>query len=133
MYGPAGYAYVFLIYGLHLHLNLVASVPGDPSAVLIRALEPVSGEAFMQERRRYPKSRALLTNGPGKLCEAFAIERAHNGVDLCGDVLYLACGPRPKRIIRCPRIGVGYADNWAQKPYRFLDPDSPFVSVKPKA
>jgi DNA-3-methyladenine glycosylase len=130
MYGPPGHAYVFLIYGLHLHLNLVCSSPGDPSAVLLRAVEPVSGETLMQERRRNPKSRRLLTNGPGKLCEAFGIERRHDGLDLCGGELYLAPGEQPARVLRCPRIGIDYAGAWAAKPYRFLDPTSAFVSVK---
>jgi DNA-3-methyladenine glycosylase len=130
MFGPPGHAYVFLIYGLHLQLNLVCATPGDPSAVLLRAIEPVAGEQFMRERRRHPASRRLLTNGPGKLCEALGIERRHDGLDLCGGELYLADGPRPQ-IVRCPRIGVDYAGAWARKPYRFLDPTSPFISVRP--
>jgi DNA-3-methyladenine glycosylase len=132
MYGPAGHAYVFLIYGIHLHINLVASVPGDPSAVLLRAVEPKSGEAVMQQRRKYPKTRRLLTNGPGKLCQAFGLERAQDGVDLCHGELYLAEGTQPARVVRCPRIGVDYAGAWAQKPYRFVDPDSGFLSAKPR-
>jgi DNA-3-methyladenine glycosylase len=131
MYGPPGHAYVFLIYGLHLHLNIVCATPGDPSAVLLRAIEPLSGEPLMRERRRGPKTRSMLTNGPGKLCEAFGIHRKDDGRDLCRGRLYLAFGTRPQRVVRCARIGVDYAGTWAKKPYRFLDPTSPFLSVKP--
>jgi DNA-3-methyladenine glycosylase len=131
MYGPAGHAYVFLIYGLHFHVNLVASDAGDPSAVLLRAVEPMFGEPLMQQRRKSPKQRRLLTNGPGKLCEAFGIDRAYDGVDLCAGSLYLADGPPPQKVVRCPRVGVDYAGLWAKKPYRFLDPASEFISVKP--
>jgi len=133
MYGPAGHAYVFVIYGIHLHLNLVCAGVDDPSAVLLRAVEPLGDEDLMAERRRHPKSRHLLTNGPGKLCEAFGITRAADGLDLCQSELYLVDAPRPARIICCPRIGVDYAGAWAKKPYRFLDPDSPCLSVKPPA
>jgi DNA-3-methyladenine glycosylase len=131
MYGPAGHAYVFLIYGLHFHVNLVTSRASDPSAVLLRAVEPVFGESLMQERRKSPKQRRLLTNGPGKLCDAFGIDRAYDGVDLCKGSLYLADGPSPKKVSRCPRVGVDYAGIWATKPYRFLDPTSDFISVIP--
>jgi DNA-3-methyladenine glycosylase len=131
MYGPAGHAYVFLIYGLHWHLNLVSSQRNDPSAVLVRAVEPLLGEEAMAARRGFPKIRRLLTNGPGKLCQAFGIERAHDSVDLCSGPLYLTAGTSPARILRCPRIGVDYAGNWAQEPLRFLDPESKFLSAAP--
>jgi len=130
MFGPAGHAYVFQIYGLHLHLNLVASRPGDPSAVLLRALEPCVGEAVMRARRG-GRAKRDLCSGPGKLCQAFGIRLAHDGLDLCHGPLYLAEGPRPSRVSRCPRIGVDYAGSWANKPYRFVDPDSDCLSVRP--
>lgn len=127
MYGPAGFAYVFLIYGLHHHLNLVTEGPGRPTAVLVRAVEPVSGEAIMQERRKVaPRTR--LTNGPGNLCQAFGIGLVDNGVDLCRPPLYLSDGPPPRRVQRTPRIGVDYAGAWARRLLRFVDPDSAFVS-----
>lgn len=129
MWGPAGCAYVFFIYGMHFHFNLVTDQPEIPSAVLIRAVEPVSGLEGMQRRRRYPKKAEQVSNGPGKLCEAFGIDRTQNGWDLCAPPLYLAQGPAPRRILRCPRIGVDYAGSWAKRLLRFVDPESRYLSV----
>ncbi len=129
MFGPAGYAYVFLIYGMHLHFNMVASQPGEPHAVLVRALEPLLGAALMARRRGLDASRRELTNGPGKLCQALGITRDDYGADLCrGGPLYLVDGPAPARVGRAPRIGVEYAAEWALRPWRFFDPDSQYVS-----
>ncbi len=127
MYGPAGYAYVFLIYGLHHHLNLITDEVGTPTAVLLRAVEPLEGEALMQARRQV-RDRRQLTNGPGKLCQAFGIDRSHNGIDLCRPPLYLTDGEAPRRILRTPRIGVDYARHWAKRRLRFVDADSAFLS-----
>jgi DNA-3-methyladenine glycosylase len=134
MFGPAGYAYVFLIYGMHYHLNLVTGSVGEPHAVLIRALEPVAGRTLMAERRGVPEGRIELTNGPGKVCQALGITKREYGLDLCraGD-LYLTDGRAPRRIARAPRIGVDYAGAWAARPWRFFDPDSPYVSDARKA
>lgn len=127
MYGPAGFAYVFLIYGTHHHLNIVTDGPGEPTAVLLRAVEPRAGEDVMQ-RHRNVETRMLLTSGPGKLCQAFGIRIEYNGSDLCQAPLYLTAGPPPKRIRRTPRIGVDYAGAWARRLLRFIDLDSPFLS-----
>jgi DNA-3-methyladenine glycosylase len=131
MYGPPGHAYVFFIYGMHFHMNLVTDAPGFPSAVLIRAVEPLLGEEVMRSRRGNPKKRVLLTNGPGKLCQAFGIHRDHGGYDLCQPPLYLADGPAPQKIRRVPRIGVDYAGGWAKRLLRFVDAESSFLSVPP--
>jgi DNA-3-methyladenine glycosylase len=129
MFGPPGHAYVFLIYGLHSHFNLVTGATGEPHAVLIRAVEPLVGAHLMAKRRRMEPSQVELTNGPGKLCEAFAIDRRDYGVDLCaGEDLFLADGAPPPRIARSPRIGVDYAGPWALRPWRFFDPESRYVS-----
>jgi DNA-3-methyladenine glycosylase len=129
MFGPPGYAYVFLIYGMHFHLNLVTSSLGEPHAVLIRALEPTVGVELMAARRGMDAARRELTNGPGKLCQAMDITRREYGADLCGgSALYLIDGPAPKRVVRAPRVGVEYAGAWAAKPWRFLDAESPYVS-----
>jgi DNA-3-methyladenine glycosylase len=129
MWGPAGRAYVFFIYGMHFHLNLVTDDSEIPTAVLLRAVEPVSGLDTMLRRRRYPKKPELVSNGPGKLCEAFGIDRSHNGWDLCVPPLYLAHGSAPRRILRCPRIGVDYAGSWAARRLRFVDAESRYLSV----
>jgi DNA-3-methyladenine glycosylase len=129
MFGPPGYAYVFFIYGMHFHLNLVTSSVDEPHAVLIRALEPTVGVELMAARRGMDASRRELTNGPGKLCQAMDITRREYGADLCGgSALYLVDGRAPRRVARAPRVGVDYAGAWAAKPWRFFDPDSAYVS-----
>ncbi|MES1177582.1 MAG: DNA-3-methyladenine glycosylase [Myxococcales bacterium] len=127
MYGPPGYAYVFFVYGMHYQFNIVTTGEGDPHAVLVRAVEPVLGLEQMSERRKLPASSRDLSNGPGKLCQAFAIGKADYGADLCGSRLFLAEGPRV-RSASSPRIGIAYAGDWVEKPWRFYDPKSPYVS-----
>jgi DNA-3-methyladenine glycosylase len=119
MFGPPGHAYVYLIYGIWDCLNVVSNAQGTPHAVLIRALEPIQGI----ER----------TWGPGLLCRAMHIDRSLNGTDLCGESLWIE---RPKdwprhasTIGTAPRIGVDYAGEWAEKPWRFFDTASPYVST----
>ena len=118
MYGPAGYAYVYLIYGIWNCLNVVAAKRGVPHAVLLRALEPVSAIG-------------APSWGPGLLCRAFEIDRSHNGLDLRGKQLWIEApkSARALRVSAAPRIGVDYAGQWAQRPWRFFDADSPFVST----
>lgn len=129
MFGPPGHAYVFFVYGMHWHFNLVTTAAGLPHAVLIRAVEPLEGVEIMAERRGIAASRRELTNGPGKLCRAFAIDRAAYGCDLTrsDSPLYLLDGPSPK-VARSPRIGVDYAGSWAARLFRFYDPESRYVS-----
>jgi DNA-3-methyladenine glycosylase len=119
MFGPAGHAYVYFIYGFWNCLNVVTGRPGVPHAVLLRALEPLGG---LKES----------TWGPGLLCRALRIDRRLNGADLLGDELWLEY-PRKRspaaRIVRAARIGVDYAAEWAERPWRFFDRDSPFVST----
>jgi DNA-3-methyladenine glycosylase len=127
MWGPPGHAYVFFVYGMHWHLNLVTEAAGVPHAVLIRAVEPLVGLELMAARRALRPERRELTNGPGKLCVAFGIDRRHDRTDLCEGPLFLADAPRAKAI-RARRIGVDYAGAWAEKPWRFLEPGNPYVS-----
>ena len=128
MFGAAGHAYVYFIYGFYNMLNLVTESKDYPAAVLIRAVEPVDGVPLMKSRRRNDALRSLAS-GPGKLCQAFAIDRALNGADLRGNVLYLEDrgDPLPK-FKATPRVGVDYAGRWKSKPYRFLVSNSEFVS-----
>jgi DNA-3-methyladenine glycosylase len=127
MYGPPGHAYVFFVYGMHWQLNLVTGGIGAPHAVLIRAVEPVAGLEYMARRRGMAASRCELTNGPGKLCSAFGIDRSAYGADLTQGRLFLGAGPRAV-VARSPRIGIDYAGEWAARPWRFFDPASRFVS-----
>lgn len=127
MFGPPGHAYVFFVYGMHWHLNLVTTAVDEPHAVLIRAVEPVLGLDLMAARRGLPSTSRELTNGPGKLCRAFAIDRSAYGADLTQAPLFLSDGPR-SAVARSPRIGVDYAGAWAVRPWRFYDPQSRHVS-----
>jgi DNA-3-methyladenine glycosylase len=127
MFGPPGHAYVFFVYGMHWHMNLVTGAEGQPHAVLLRSVEPVFGHELMALRRDMTHTRVELTNGPGKLCEAFTIDREHYGQDLCSGPLYLTDAPAV-RTACAPRIGVDYAGEWADRRWRFLDPESRYVS-----
>lgn len=127
MFGEAGHAYVFMLYGQHLHLNLVTGAVGQPEAVLVRAVEPLCGLEIMSKRRNVPADQKVLTNGPGKLCQAFGITRAHNGRDLTSGELFLSAG-QAGPIGRSPRVGVDYAGSWAARPWRFFERGNPYVS-----
>jgi DNA-3-methyladenine glycosylase len=118
MFGPPGHAYVYLIYGCWNCLNVVTAAEGVPHAVLIRALEPIEGIAG-------------ATHGPGLLCRAMHIDRGLNFADLAGETLWVEKPARYKaaRAARSTRIGVDYAGVWAEKPWRFYDRDSIYVST----
>jgi DNA-3-methyladenine glycosylase len=130
MFGPPGHAYVFFVYGMHWHINLVTTAIDAPHAVLIRAVEPILGLELMAVRRAMAITRKELTNGPGKVCRAFGIDRALYGADLTAPPLFLSDGPRCK-VARSPRVGVDYAGAWAKRPWRFYDPESSYVSRRP--
>jgi DNA-3-methyladenine glycosylase len=119
MFGPPGFAYVYLIYGLHHCLNVVTEPQDYPAAVLIRAVEPIAGIQLMQARRGISDVRQL-TNGPGKVCQAFAIDRCLNGADMCSDNLYVEDRHDiPSAIVASTRVGVDYAGPWKDKCWRF--------------
>jgi len=133
MFGPAGHAYVYLLYGISWAINLVTALEGEPHAVLIRALEPLRGLELMARRRRKRADSRDLTNGPGKLTQALAITGDDYGRDLCGDELYLEDAGLPVgKIGRSPRINVDYAGTWAAKPWRFYQRGNRYVSVRPR-
>jgi len=105
MFGPPGFAYIYFIYGMYHCLNVVTEPPGVPAAVLIRALEPVDGLKAMMMRRR--GQRRELTNGPARLCMALGIDSSLNGIDLCGDELFIENrGRETGEICSSPRVGV---------------------------
>lgn len=128
MFGPPGYAYVYLIYGRHHCLNVVTEPEGIPGAVLIRALEPLAGIETMRRLRQSENVRELTT-GPGKLCQALGIDNRLNGADLLGDRLYLLEAPplTNGEIVVSSRVGISVAKNL---PWRFFIKDNPFVSRK---
>jgi DNA-3-methyladenine glycosylase len=132
MYHDGGYAYVYLIYGMHCCFNVVTGPPGEGNAVLIRALEPVFGIDLM-ERRRKTESLYNLCSGPGKVCQALGITRKEYGLDLCdaNSPLYLRSfrGVPKSKIASSPRINVAYAEEAKDWPWRFFIKGNPFVSV----
>jgi DNA-3-methyladenine glycosylase len=122
MYGPPGYAYVYLIYGIHHCLNVVTEQEGYPAAVLIRGLRPEGGIEIMR-RHRPGRPDTGLANGPGKLCQALGIDLTLNGTDLVtGETLFIERGrPIDGRQIRAtPRIGVRGDEVAMAIPWRFV-------------
>jgi DNA-3-methyladenine glycosylase len=132
MFGPAGRAYVYLLYGVSWAFNIVTTGEGFPHAVLIRALEPLRGLELMSARRHQPITARELTNGPGKLTQAMGINRSDYARDLCGDELFLESGSAG-RIGRSRRINVEPAgEPWSLRPWRFYERGNRYVSVRPR-
>ncbi len=156
MFGPPGVAYVYLVYGMYHCLNIVTEASGRPAALLVRAVEPVEGEAEMRLARirsalsRPSRSAAAdadrtrrqieglpasrLASGPGLVCAAFSIDRSHDGIDMCdgnSDLRLEAAPPRdgPLTVATGPRIGIGYSpEPWLSQPWRFFVAGSAAVS-----
>ncbi|MET0752944.1 MAG: DNA-3-methyladenine glycosylase [Pyrinomonadaceae bacterium] len=135
MFAQGGTVYIFFIYGMYFQFNVVAGAIDTPHAILIRAVEPIEDIEMMRERRlrKNPNAKMTdknLTSGPGKLCIALGIDKTFNNADLLGDKVWLedfntfsteqiACGKR---------IGIDYAEEFAEKPWRFWVKGNPFVS-----
>jgi len=146
MYAKGGTSYVYFTYGMHWCFNVVVGVPEDPLAVLIRALEPVEGLDAIRMHRTNPRSRGVsldshsvripspvtdLCSGPARLCQALAIDRSLNAIDLTRDArLWIEPGaPVPARHVACgPRIGIDYAGSWAARKLRYWIRNNPHVS-----
>lgn len=129
MFGPPGHAYVYMIYGFYFCLNVVTEPVGYPAAVLIRAVEPLESMDVMQRLRDYPQKETNIASGPGKLCMAMSIDKALNGADLLGRTLWLEDrGLAPGTIQSGPRVGVDYAGEYKDKPWRFFEEGNPHVS-----
>jgi DNA-3-methyladenine glycosylase len=126
MFGPPGFLYVYFTYGMHYCCNIVTGPPGHGSAVLIRALEPLAGQAEMS-RRRHGLKGELLTNGPAKLCQALGIDKGMNGHDLRTDPLRLKINPPLARteMIQTTRVGISQAKD---VPWRFYIKGNAYVS-----
>ena len=157
MFDQAGKAYIYQIYGMYYCLNIVTEAKDFPAAILIRALEPISGIDAMGKNRKL-KSKICnlkseirnLTNGPSKLCQALKIDKKLNGINLItSNILYLAANPKEKisaeggsarlgrsqasggktsQIQNAKRIGVDYAGDYKHKPWRYYLKNNPFVS-----
>lgn len=131
LFGPPGTWYVYLSYGMHWCANLVCGARGEASAVLLRALEPVSGLEVMRERRRGVADHQLCS-GPGKLCQALAITLDQDGAALRGSGVIVRShdGPPPPAALATPRIGITKAADW---PLRFVEAGSPWTSRRTPA
>lgn len=130
-YALGGHVYVFFVYGMYYQLNVVTGPTDHPHVVLIRAVEPVEGIEKMSERRGSMKDRNL-TSGPGKLCIALGIDKTFNRADLLGDQIWLEeyRDVSPLEISSGKRIGIDYAGEDSQRPWRFWLTDNQFVSRK---
>jgi DNA-3-methyladenine glycosylase len=130
-YAGGGHVYVFFIYGMYYQLNFVTGPAEVPHVALIRGIEPVEGIELMRERRG-PMPDKNLTSGPGKLTIAFAIDRSLNGEHLLGDRIWLEDHKTfsDDEVAAGKRIGIDYAGEYAEKPWRFRVKNNPFVSRK---
>lgn len=130
LYGRPGSSYVYFVYGIHWCFNAVTREEGLPSAVLIRALEPVSGVDLMRRRRGAARKDADLTNGPGKLCAALGIDARHNALPLNRPPILIRAGDgvADEMVEITPRIGIRESADW---PLRWLVAENPYVSQTP--
>ncbi len=136
MYQVGGTAYVYFVYGMHYQFNVVTNTVNVAHAVLVRALEPIEGVEIMRQRRSM-QANMNLTNGPGKLCQALAIDRSYDRADLLGARVWIEApirpiGLGPGEICVGPRVGVDYAGEWAAEPLRFWIAGNPYVSRSPR-
>ena len=124
MFSEGGIAYIYFVYGFHNMFNVVTGPAGIPHAILIRAIEPLSNIEEMMIRRGFENQNVELTNGPGKLCKALGITREFNGIDLTDtkteiSILSADIHIKKENLLSTPRIGVAYAQEYAQKLWRF--------------
>ena len=128
LHGPPGIAYIYFIYGAHWCFNAVTREEGHGSAVLVRALEPVSGVEHMRRRRGSTRADTQLTNGPGKLCQALGITGTLDGVRLDRKPLRILAGEPvgDEDVVVTPRIGITRAADW---PLRWFEKGNPYVST----
>ncbi len=129
MFETGGVGYVYLCYGIHQMFNVVTNKQGAADAVLVRALEPVEGEAWMLTRMK-TTSMKRITSGPGKLTKALGIDRTFDGKDLSSAQLWIEQGVKvvKNQIIASARIGIDYAGDDARLPWRFSIQDNPWLS-----
>lgn len=137
MFATGGTVYIFFIYGMYYQFNVVAGAVETPHAVLIRAVEPFENIELMRERRllksKNPATKMPdknLASGPGKLCIALGIDKTFNNESLLGDKVWIEAGENSAEISSGKRVGIDYAEEFAEKPWRFWITGSSFVSRK---
>ena len=136
MYSRGGVAYVYLCYGMHNLFNVVTSVKDDPHAVLIRAIEPLIGQEFIEERRNMPITKAAISSGPGSAAKALGIDRTFNLKNLSEDEVWIEDHQtryQDEEIASVPRVGIAYAKEHALLPWRFFVKGNKYVSKPNKA
>lgn len=126
MFGTPGYVYVYQMHTHHL-INVVGGEEGNPQAILIRAVEPLTGLALMKKRRPVEKL-TNLTSGPGKLTKAFGITKEDYGRSFFEPPLMIVEGSSPENIVKGTRIGIENSGEARDYPYRFWIKDNPYVS-----
>ncbi|MGA2284926.1 MAG: DNA-3-methyladenine glycosylase [Dehalococcoidia bacterium] len=130
MFGAGGHLYMYFIYGLFWMMNVVTETEGSAGAVLLRALEPVEGVDEMRANRG-GKAGRLLASGPARLTRALGADGSLNGIDLCGDLIWIedrGDRVRASQIVATRRVGVAYAREWKDRRLRFYLSGSEFVS-----
>lgn len=133
MFGLGGCSYVYLCYGIHSMFNVVTGKEGEAHAILIRALEPLENIDLMKARVKTKKKDALLCSGPGSLCKAMGISRAQNDIalDRLNSAVYIedeGYQISKAEIVEGPRVGIAYAKEYANKPWRYYIKDNHSVS-----
>ena len=133
MYAMGGHAYVYLCYGMHHLFNIVTATENIPHAILIRAIEPCDGIDLMLKRRNMSKAKygPNLTAGPGTLTQALGIKVIHDRADLCGKQIWLedrGVKIAASDVVTSPRIGIAYAKEHAELPWRFTIRGNAWVS-----
>lgn len=131
MYSEGGVSYVYLCYGIHHLFNIVTSVKGEPHAVLIRAVEPLTGTEIMEQRRNMPVTKSAISSGPGSAAKALGIDHVLNKKDLGGEEIWIedhGIKYTEDEIAASPRVGVAYAHEDAFLPWRFFVKDNKYVS-----
>lgn len=135
MFSEGGHAYVYLCYGIHSMVNVVSGPKNHPHAILIRAIEPKENIGVMKQRIKTKKKDILLGSGPGNVCKSMGIHTKHNGQELfINEEMWIEDSEEPiaeKNIIKSPRVGIAYAKEWANKPWRFYIKNNESVS-KPR-
>lgn len=132
MFALGGTAYIFFIYGMYYQFNVVVGAIDSPHAILIRAVEPVENIEIMRERRGRQMKDVNLTSGPGKLCIALGIDKTFDREDLLSEKVWLEEGKMfsDAKIESGKRVGIDYAEEYAEKQWRFWVKDNIFVSRK---
>jgi len=129
-YKEGGITYVYLCYGIHYLFNIITNGVDIPHAILIRALEPKEGIEEMLERRRKTKLSYELTSGPGALSMAMGINLKYNAINISGSTIWIedkGVKIKANQIIASPRVGIAYAEEYVDKPWRFRIKDNPWT------